>query len=326
MTGFTYKIIEGEVEENSIWDSVVTHPLQSWAWGNFRSKRQDVSRLGVYSSGKLIKAFLIVWTKIKPSNLTVGYIPMGNCPTNEDLEQFKQIGRSKSGVLVRVEPNFCQEVELIAIKKLSRGRPLFKPMTFVIDLKLSEEQLLERMHPKGRYNIRVAIKHGVVFKEDNSESAFNDYIKLMFTGTAKRQGIYMHGERYHRQMWQHLRKSGIAHLWTATYDGKTIVADLIFRFHDWIYYAYGATALEHKETMAATGLLWEIMMWGKRAGADTFDLWGAEQGKGFSRFKEQFGGDLKKLPGTYDLNINPFLYPLFKISEEARWWILHNLK
>jgi lipid II:glycine glycyltransferase (peptidoglycan interpeptide bridge formation enzyme) len=326
MKGIEYRIVEEDSKNVDIWDSLVSHPLQSWAWGSFRSKRQEISRLGVYKEEKLIKAFLVIWTRIRFTPFSVGYIPMGVCPNKEDIKQIRMLGERKSGLVVRMEPNFCKPIDMHDMGQLSSGRSLFKPTTFVIDLNKTEDELMGRMHPKGRYNIKVAAKHGVVFKEDNSESAFDDYVKLMFSGTAKRQGIYMHGENYHRQMWDELRKDGIAHLWTATYKGKTIVADVVFRFHDWIYYAYGATALEYKETMAATGLLWEIIKWGKRTGAKTFDLWGAEQGKGFSRFKEQFGGDLRELPGSFDLRVNPVIYPIFRISEEVRWWILHNLK
>ncbi|KKU63478.1 MAG: FemAB family protein [Candidatus Amesbacteria bacterium GW2011_GWA1_47_16] len=66
--------------------------------------------------------------------------------------------------------------------------------------------------------------------------------------------------------------------------------------------------------------------WSKLRDLKQFDLWGAEEGKGFSRFKEQFGGQLTELAGTYDLPINPLLYPLFRLSEEIRWKLLRILK
>ena len=101
---------------------------------------------------------------------------------------------------------------------------------------------------------------------------------------------------------------------------------MIFTFKDTAYYAYGASALEHKEVMAPTLLLWEAIRWSKQTGCKVFDLWGAEEGRGFSRFKEQFGGKLVELAGSYDLPVNPLLYPLFRLSEEMRWKILRRLK
>jgi lipid II:glycine glycyltransferase (peptidoglycan interpeptide bridge formation enzyme) len=208
---------------------------------------------------------------------------------------------------------------------LRPGRKLFKDKTFILDLTISEEELLKNMHPKGRYNIKVAQKHGVVVKEDNSDEAFEKYLELMFTGTAKRQGIYSHGRDYHRQMWKAL-KNKIAHLFVAIYEKEIITADIIFEFKDKLYYAYSASKLEFKEVMAPTLLLWEIVKWGKNNKFKEFDLWGAEEGKGFSRFKEQFGGTLIETAGSFDLQINKWLYPIFRISEEARWKILRVLK
>ncbi len=181
------------------------------------------------------------------------------------------------------------------------------------------------MHPKGRYNIKVAQKHGVTAEEDDSDAAFDKYLELMFTGTAARQKIYAHQKDYHEQLWAALRGK-MAHLWVAKYQGKIIAADMIFKFKERIYYAYGASALEHKEVMAPTLLLWEIARWGIRSGMKEFDLWGAEEGKGFSRFKEQFGAKLVELPGSFDLIVNPTGYKLFRIAEEVRWKILRRLK
>ena len=78
--------------------------------------------------------------------------------------------------------------------------------------------------------------------------------------------------------------------------------------------------------MAQTLLLWEIIRWGKERGYKYFDLWGTEEGKGFARFKEQFGGEIVELAGTFDLPVNKFIYPLFRLAEGVRWKILRSLK
>ena len=101
---------------------------------------------------------------------------------------------------------------------------------------------------------------------------------------------------------------------------------MIFRFKDTAYYAYGASALDHKEVMAPTLLLWETIRRVKQQGCKIYDLWGAEEGRGFSRFKEQFGGKLVEMAGTFDLPVNPVLYPLFKLAEGVRWKGLRMLK
>ncbi|HBC72351.1 MAG: FemAB family protein [Candidatus Amesbacteria bacterium GW2011_GWB1_47_19] len=305
------------------WNEGVTHPLQSWEWGEFRAKRQPVSR---------IEGFLIVWTKVPYTPFTFGYIPMGRAPNEIEIEKIREEGRKMRAIGIRIEPNL-KRGELtnfqfsIFNKFFKPGRHLFKPKTLLLDLTKSEEELLANMHPKGRYNIKVAQRYGVKAHEDSSSSkAFDVYLKLMFEGTAKRQKIYAHSGDYHRQMWNVLRPAGIAHLFTAKYKDRIIALAMIFKFKETAYYAYGASALEHKEVMAPTLLLWEAIRWSKQSGCTVFDLWGAEGGKGFSRFKEQFGGQPVKLAGTFDLPVDLLLYLLFRAAEAARWKILRIFK
>lgn len=307
-----------EVMEKDGWNEKATHPLQSWEWGEFRSQRQKISR---------IADFLIIWTRIKTTNYYFGYCPMSRIPNENEILSIKQEAIINKGIAVRFEPNVLRDKTDLDLQKkfFYKGRPLFKPKTYWWDLTKSEEELLKAMHPKGRYNIKVAQKHGVIVKEDDSDAAFNTYLDLMFEGTAKRQKIYAHSKTYHQQMWKFL-KGNLAHLWVAELENKIIAADLIFAFKDKLYYAYSASALEHKETMPTTLLLWEIARWGKKRGYKVFDLWGAEEGKGFSRFKEQFGAELVETVGTYDLPVNTRLYKIFRAAEELRWRILRILK
>jgi FemAB family len=305
------------VTEEEKWNQQVNHPLQSWEWGEFRAKRQPIDRQD---------GMLIVWTKIPFTPWVFGYIPMGKVPSNEEIKRLSDLGRKRNAIGIRMEPNAIVENGESRMENLKPGKPLFKKKTFILDLTQSEEELLINMHPKGRYNIKVARKHGVKIYEDSlSPNAFNKYLDLMFGGTTKRQKIYAHGRDYHQLLWASL-KNKMAHLFVAEYKNKIIAADMIFKFKDGIYFAYGASALEHKDVMVPTALLWEVTRWGKLSGCKFFDLWGAEEGKGFSRFKEQFGGKLVELAGTYDLPVNTWLYPPFRLAEEIRWKVIHLVK
>lgn len=301
-----------------IWNNKVDHPMQSWEWGEFREKRQPIDRFDNQ---------LIVWTNIKFTPYYFGYIPMGKLLRDEEMKRLKDLGKKRNAIGIRMEPNVILDSKFnvqsfIFDKGLVKGRGLFKKKTYFWDLTKSEEDLLKAMHPKGRYNIKVAQKHGVKIKQSDD---FDKYLDLLFGGTSKRQKIYSHDCEYHRLLWESL-KNKMAYLWVAEYQNNIITADVIFVFKDKIYYAYGASALEHKEVMAPTLLLWEIAKYYKKRGFNIFDLWGAEEGKGFSRFKSQFGADLVELIGTWDLPINKPLYWAFRIAEEIRWKILRILK
>ncbi|MEK9200707.1 MAG: peptidoglycan bridge formation glycyltransferase FemA/FemB family protein [Patescibacteria group bacterium] len=297
------------------WDIAIRHPMQGLEWGEFREKMGNkVSRI----EGE--NQYLIMWTKIKPTNLWFGYCPMSPVPTQKDIKLLSNEAIKENGLGIRFEPNHVSSITYKVSSILKPGRHLFKPKTFWIDLTQSEEELQKNMHPKTRYNIRLSQKHGVEISED--KDCIEDYLLLMFGKTTKRQKIYAHSEKYHRE----LAKLSFVHLFKATYQDKIIAVWMVFAWDKFIYYAYGAFDDDYKNVMAPVLGLWEIIRWGKKSGYETLDLWGTEEGKGFARFKVQFGPKLMEMVGTYDLPVNPLLYKLFRLVEEIRWKMLRILK
>ena len=314
--------------DRTIHEELALHPLQSWAWGEFR-KRMGVDVVQV-------NGWQLTFHRIPLTPWTVGYFPKGSVPTKEMVKELTVLGKKKRAIFIQLEPNILNHsafsIQHSAFLRPSH-HPLFTKYTFVLDLTKSEEELLKAMHPKTRYNIRVAQKHGVTVQEDNSDRAFEEYLRLT-AETTHRQGFYAHNEKYHRTMWQTMLAAGIAHLFTATYRGSTLAAWIIFAWKDTIYYPYGASSREHREVMAPNLLLWEIAKWAKQQGFKKFDLWGAlgpspsgepdpqDPWYGFHRFKEGFGPNLVEYIGSYDLVINPFLYRLYAIADKVRWAVL----
>ena len=325
----------------------VSHPLQSEAWGTFRREMGiDVLRVNNWQ---------LTFHKIPFTPFTIGYFPKGPLPTQSMIDTLKKIGYEKHAIFIQLEPNVqchCEDPERsegdVAISHkqsleiaslIARNdnllrpshHPLFSKYTFVLDLTKSEEELLKAMHPKTRYNLKVAQKHGVVVREDNSPDAFDTYLSLT-KETTHRQGFYAHNETYHRRMWETLHPAGIARLWTAVYQNKILAAWIIFIWKNTIYYPYGASSREHRETMAPNLLLWEIVRWGKKAGYKKFDLWGAlgpqadekDPWYGFHRFKQGFGPKLVEFVGSYDLILNPLLYQLYTVADTIRWRMLQK--
>jgi len=264
-----------------------------------------------------VNNFQIIWSRIPGTQFYFGYCGKSRIPGIQDLKDLRQEAQRVGGVGIRFEPN--AQVGKMP-EGLVKGRRFFTPKTFYLDLTKSEEELLAAMHPKARYNIKIAQKHGVEIKQSNN---IDDFLRLT-NETKRRQGFYAHNDEYFKKMWDHL-KGSIAHLFTATYKGEVLAAWIIFKFGDFIYYPYGASSEAHREVMATSLLLWEIARWGKAQGCKTFDLWGVEEGKGFTDFKRRFGPAEIEFIGTFDLPTSP-LYGLFRIMENVRWWILGSLR
>ena len=337
----------GQSKKNAF-NSIAPHPLQSYEWGEFREKTGvKVTRRG----------FQMTIHKIPYTPWTIGYLPRGGIPTKEMLEELEKIGQEEKCVFIQLEPYVkkmapvrqAQGLRNDKWKIVLSSRPFFHKYTFIIDLTKSEEELLKNMHPKTRYNIKIAQKHGVEIMEDNSDDAFETYLKLT-KETTKRQGFYAHTENYHRTQWQILKSTNgklkmsreagsrsarennrlTSHLLTAKYKGKILTAWILFVFHDTLYYPYGASSNEHKEVMSSNLMMWEAIRFGKTMGIKKFDLWGClgpnpdpkDPWYGFHRFKEGYGGELVEFIGSYDFVINSPIYEFYKIANKARWMLL----
>lgn len=334
-------IREVRPEEKDIYNKVVSHPLQSWEWGEFREKTGvQIVRLGKFEGQNLTAGYQITFHKIPKFDFYVGYLPKSEMPDKKLFEALLTLGKEKRAIFIKLEPGVGAPISLenkpsLAKQKLIDfllssgcvyGRPQFTKYTFQIDLAKSEEELLRQMHSKTRYNVRLAQKKGVEVSENNSDEAFEVYLDLTFE-TTKRQRFYAHTREYHRKMWQVLRPAGMAHLLTAKYEGKILVAWILFEFNKVLYYPYGASSSENREVMASNLMMWEAMRLGKKLGCETFDLWGClgpdpnprDPWFGFHRFKAGYGPILIEFLGTFDFVIDQPKYRVYKLAENLRW-------
>jgi len=312
-------------KQKTSYNKLITHVIQSWQWGEFRkSLGIPVLRYGIYEKGKLSKAFQLTLHRIPFANQYVGYLPKGPFPDKALAKALKTIGQERNCAFIKVEPNI--EIENYKLKiensfKLS-SKPLFTKYNFILDLTKSEEELLKNMHPKTRYNIRLAQKHGVKVEEHTDDQAFEIYLKLYFE-TTKRQNYHGHNEHYHRKVWQTLKAVEMARLLIAFYKGKPLTAWMLLNFQDTLYYPYGGSSKTHPKVMANNLVAWQALKLGKKLGLKKFDMWGAlgpdadpeDPWFGFHKFKQGYGGHLVEYIGTYDLVFNWPVYMLFTIID-----------
>ena len=306
------------------------HPLQSKQWGEFRNAWGNEI---VWTKYGLITLHSLPFTKYK-----LGMFIKGPVPTKGMLLDLIKLSNEKNLIFIKLEPSYTKSSEGSAryqqVLKLLKnngcvpGKTLFTPTTFWINLTKSEEELMKSFSSKTRYNIRLAQKRGVEVSEDNSKAAFNEYLMLT-RETVQRQGFFAHTERYHRLMWKYLyqipitkHKTPIAHLLTARYKKEVVTCWIVFAYKNFLYYPYGASSEKYKNVMANNLMMWEAIRFGKSSGLKTFDLWGREPGKGFTKFKEGYNPEVIEFLGTWDLVINKPLYYIYRASEYLRWKIL----
>lgn len=329
-------------EERPLYDKVIQHPLQSWAWGDFRKKTGvEVERVGFFDNGKLVGAFQVFFHKIPHFNGTAGYFPKGPMPEEEQLSAVQQLGKRHNALFVKMEPNVAQPVtdngvsgfdevkKFLQSQNARPGRPLFTKYTFQLDLTPSEEKLFANLSSKTRYNVNVAFKKGVQIYENTTEAGMNQHLEIL-AETTQRQGFYAHSPEYFKTMWQTLGKTGMLRIFEASYQDTVLVSWIMFICNGVLYYPYGASRNLHRDVMASNLIMWEMIKFGKANGCTMFDMWGSlgpepnekDPWFGFHRFKKGFGGQLVEFIGTYDIVVNPPIYPLFRLADDVRWTFL----
>jgi peptidoglycan pentaglycine glycine transferase (the first glycine) len=190
--------------------------------------------------------------------------------------------------------------------------------TVIIDLSQSEEEMLARMKPKTRYNVRLAEKKGVLLRVGTLDDLSMLY--KMYAETSVRDGFVIRDENYYMTVWKLFMQSGqpFAVPLIAEVDEEPVSAIFLFMFAGRGYYVYGMSRNLHREKMPTYLLQWEAMKHAKANGCKIYDLWGApdmfnesDSMWGVYRFKEGLGGEVVRTLGAYDFVPNKLWYKLY---------------
>ncbi len=316
------------IEKAQIFNTIASHPLQSWAWGEARKKMGlEVLRIGEFSREKLINVFQLTLHPIPFTKFRIGYLPKSVFPSDNVLNYLIDYAKQNNIIFIKIEPDVLIEnwkLKIVNPRLIKSPHPLFPEWTQILDLTKSEEELLKNMKPKTRYNIRLAQKKGVEVREMSDIDGFKIFSKLYFE-TCNRQKYYGHTEEYHRIVWETLGKD-MSRILIAFYDDIPLAAYELFFFKNKLYYTYGGTSEEYRNLMASNFLMWEAIRLGKQLGAREFDMWGSlppdynqnNDWAGFTRFKEGYGTQFKQSIGSFDLVVFPLFYNLYNVSNKLR--------
>ena len=254
---------------------------------------------------------------------------------NNFLKQIKLISKENNSIFFRLELNIPTTIPNSKFKILNSRfgfKKAFEEMqpehTLVLDLAKSEEEILTQMKQKGRYNIKVAEKHGVKVRFSDDLAGVKDFYNL-YEKTAKRHSISHRQKRYFDGLIEIMSQKGYSRVYTAeaTIDGKkvSLASAVIIFSEDKAIYMFGASDDQYKNVMAPYLLHWTIIKDCKEAKYNSYDFFGIAPNdnpkhpwSGVTRFKKQFGGEEISIMGSYDLVFKPLSYQLFKIAEKIR--------
>jgi peptidoglycan pentaglycine glycine transferase (the first glycine) len=294
------------------------------------------------AESELLKTHLLAWedngilvalAQILESRNLFGrfwYVPRGpvffNKPGDDSLNYFLEIkkylrnkAKEKGIVAIRFEPSNL-EVSSLGFTLGKKIKAIQPERTWLLDLKVDDDQLLAQMHQKTRYNIRLAEKRGVLVSRGNLNdlNLFHHLLKE----TTKRDRFRGHSlEHYHNLL---LHSQDKIELWLAKKDGVLLAAGLFSFYGKRATYLHGASADKGREHMAPYLLQWQMIKRAKQLNCHSYDFYGIDEKKwpGVTRFKLGFGGREKKYLGTFILVTDYFRYSLYQLAV----YIRHLLK
>lgn len=256
-----------------------------------------------------------------PGGLNYLYAPRVTELTDEFLHKIKAIAAKEKSLFLKVDPI---DVRCLAVnvRGLEFSHCLQPRKTVVLDLTKSEDELLSAMHPKTRYNIRLAERKGVhILKCPHMHhKAFLDAFWEMLQETARRDIFHLHPKAYYEKLLG-LHTSTFSNvLFLAEHRGTYLAGALVNYHMKRATYLHGASAGIGREKMAPHLLHWRIIQDAKAHGMTGYDLWGIDEEKwpGVTRFKMGFGGTVVEYPQSFDIIFRPAWYKIYRLARRIK--------
>lgn len=195
--------------------------------------------------------------------------------------------------------------------------------TVIVDLTLSEDDILAGMSQSGRRGVRSSAKSKVKIEEVTRDKSkyFKEYCYPILKETGARDGFGIHPLSLYCSMLDELGE--IARLYVAKNESRVLAWAITTEYHTQAMYYYGGSSAEARDTFAAYGLHFEIIKQMKSRGNKTYDFMGIagknfESLKNVTQFKIKFSKNIVDVPFTYDLPLQPAKYKILSLSIKAK--------
>lgn len=266
------------------------------------------------------------------------YIPRGPIIYQPDLsyeqvkefwDNIKTLAKKYNSIFTLIEPTqdkynnyinlFNNYTKISFIERLPH-------QTQILDLTTTEENLLKNMHPKMRYNIKLAQKKDVKIRIiPNTHYEFKKYFDTFFKliqDTSKRNNFAIHPKSHYRHLLENSFEKLKTFLIIAEYQENILATNIILDTPEQRIYLHGASSSQNRNLMSPPLLQWESILEAKKLGKKLYDFWGTSTNKpswqGISRFKKQFGGQTIDYPNTRLAIHNKFIFIMYSIYRQIR--------
>ena len=354
------RLFFSESEKDEEWDEFLhslegAHHEQTTMWGLVKKTYGGFQpvRFLAFRDGKLIGGCQILHKKIRRI-FHVGYICYGPqwAPMDEKLAFWlngQLVGFVRALGIQYVYVDFpydgfqtAEHFRTIGFRKHPDFLPPSGRMTasVVLNLRLSEDELLSQMRSTTRKHIRAGLRSGVVVhrRVENAPGLFTD---LMWKLCQRRGCVPNPPESdFFTQVQESFKQSQQVHFFFAFLGEEAVSSLIALTAGEWVRCWKGGWSGAHPKKYPNEVLWWEVIKWAKKAGYTKFDFVWIEREcaealiaghaipdtpyKGIASFKLGFGGKPILLPMPASKVFNPVLRAL--LYSEKFHKLLYYLK
>jgi lipid II:glycine glycyltransferase (peptidoglycan interpeptide bridge formation enzyme) len=341
-----------DIEEKEVWNSFVSESLygdilQFWQWGEAKSiEGWTPMYVGVVDEedSRILLTSLVL---TKKASFLGNYMYVGHGPVFKDKQDLKKalplwkkalVDYAKKNKIfaIEIEPKICfvPDEDLTTpiisknlqafidpaiikifdsngfIKTKRNTQPKFK---LYYDLDSTEEELLGLMKKNTRYNVKLAERKGVEFREYNLDDPEIDVLLVQFytmlLETQERaRGYPIRPITFFKRLLESFKGTNSVCIMETKYQGQVIAINISQRTKSWASSFYAASNRKFTEVKAPYLLRWKSVLSAKNFGSKVYDFWGiipnSSQHKGYSENKLSFGGTRIDTYGLLALPIN----------------------
>ena len=293
-------------------------------WQEFQQKYgRKVSRFGDQ---------IIIYFPLK-KGLSWGLVPAFEEKDQTKIKTIIQDAQENGAIFLKLEPTENFDWEKIKYKIVS-SKNVHPQQTLVLDLTKSEDELLNSMKQKTRYNIRLASKKGIeiIKNPDQGVEIFYQQVKE----TEMRDKAKFHSLKYYQAMYAVLHNQyHRLDVYLAKFENNYLAGAIVY--HDFenkiSYYLHGASSDQQKNLMAPYLLQWQMIKDCREVKQKKYDFFGVKTASddelladekhswyGITKFKLGFApeGKLINYPKARDLILKPFWYKIYTVYQKIR--------
>lgn len=266
------------------------------------------------------------------SEILKSYLPK-NCialryDLNWESHWCKEEDFDEDGTWIGLPKSEFQEIKLnygTCNRNLRKANTNILPAnTIVLDLTQKESDLFQRMKPKTRYNIKLALRKGVEVRSMGIEGLKIWYD--LYHETALRNGLFINDYLYFETMFASKMEGEDnevkVQLLVAYYDGIPLSAMFLVLSSYRATYLYGASSSQMRNVMSTYALQWKAIQIAKANNCFEYDMFGIAPSPnpshpmyGLYKFKQGFGGEIYHQLGCWDYPIEEDKYNYFSACE-----------